>query len=150
MKDNNLKHFPQNCSQVNAKICDWLGVNTGSDNGLVSSENKPLPESMLTQLCPHIMPLGPNQLNSQQRIHQSASWHRAVLYYLCIGQKAGNSSSNTVKPLILAKSLVELNLNWRLLITQLSELLQLHFHFRHDTWLQWIGQRQLHDEMRNF
>ena len=29
-------------------------------------------------------------------------------------------------------------------------LLQLHLHFRLNTWLQWIGQRQLQDEMRTF
>ena len=27
--------------------------------------------------------------------------------------------------------------------------LQLHLHSRLNTWLQWIGQRQLEDEMRN-
>ena len=32
---------------------------------------------------------------------------------------------------------------------RLSALLQLHLHSQHNTWLQWIGQRQLHDETRN-
>ena len=35
-----------------------------------------------------------------------------------------------------------------LLITKMY-LLQLHFHFRHNTWLQWIWHRQLQDETRN-
>ena len=33
--------------------------------------------------------------------------------------------------------------------TGLSALLQLHLHFWPNTWLQWIGQRQLQGEMRN-
>ena len=37
----------------------------------------------------------------------------------------------------------------KLLITQMSALLQLHFHSQLNTWLQWIGQRQLQDETRN-
>ena len=43
----------------------------------------------------------------------------------------------------------------KLVITQmklehgLSALLQLHLHSRLDTWLQWIGQRQLQDKTRN-
>ena len=32
---------------------------------------------------------------------------------------------------------------------RISALLQLHLHSRLDTWLQWIGQRQLQDEARN-
>ena len=32
---------------------------------------------------------------------------------------------------------------------RLSALLQLHLHSQHNTWLQLIGQRQLHDEARN-
>ena len=31
----------------------------------------------------------------------------------------------------------------------LSALLQLHLHSQLNTWLQWIGQRPLHDETRN-
>ena len=30
-----------------------------------------------------------------------------------------------------------------------STLLQLHFHSRYNTWLQWIGQRQLQDQARD-
>ena len=32
---------------------------------------------------------------------------------------------------------------------RLSALLQLHLHSRVNTWLQWIGHRQLQDETRN-
>ena len=32
---------------------------------------------------------------------------------------------------------------------RLSALLQLHLHSQLNTWLQWIGQRQLQDETRN-
>ena len=32
---------------------------------------------------------------------------------------------------------------------RLSALLQLHLHSQFNTWLQWIGQRQLQDETRN-
>ena len=31
----------------------------------------------------------------------------------------------------------------------LSALLQLHLHFRLNTWLQWIEQRQLQDDIKN-
>ena len=31
----------------------------------------------------------------------------------------------------------------------MSALLQLHLHFRLNTWLQWIEQRQLQDKIRN-
>ena len=31
----------------------------------------------------------------------------------------------------------------------LSALLQLHLSYLLNTWIQWIGQRQLHDQMRN-
>ena len=32
---------------------------------------------------------------------------------------------------------------------RLSALLQLHLHYLLNSWLQWIGQRQLQDQMRN-
>ena len=44
-----LKHL-WNCSWVNATEPDWSLVNIGSNNGLVLSANKPLPELTLTQI----------------------------------------------------------------------------------------------------
>ena len=50
IKNRYLELFLQNCPQVNAtRPHRWL-VNIGSDNGLVLSGNKPLPEPMLTQI----------------------------------------------------------------------------------------------------
>ena len=43
-----LEHSLWNCSQVNATEPYWWEAYIGSDNGLVSSDNKPLPELMLT------------------------------------------------------------------------------------------------------
>ena len=43
-----LKYFLWNGYQVNATKPHWSLVNLGSDNGLVPSGNKPLPELVLT------------------------------------------------------------------------------------------------------
>ena len=42
--------IPCNCPQVNATKPHWMLVNTGLSNGLVRSDNQPLPESLLTQI----------------------------------------------------------------------------------------------------
>ena len=44
-------HFLQNRPQVNAKEHIGWKVNIGTDNGLVPSGTKPLPEPMLIQIC---------------------------------------------------------------------------------------------------
>ena len=49
--DKYLKYFLWNCYQVNATTPHWSLVNIGSDNGLVPSGNKPLPEPVVTQIC---------------------------------------------------------------------------------------------------
>ena len=46
--DKYLKYFQWNCYQVNATIPHGSLVNIGSDNGMVPSGNKPLPEPVLT------------------------------------------------------------------------------------------------------
>ena len=45
-----LRYLLWNCPQMNVARPYWWEVNIGSDNGLVPSGNKPLPESMLTQI----------------------------------------------------------------------------------------------------
>ena len=42
--------LPVNCSQINATESQWWYVNIASGDGLLPSGNKPLPESMLTQI----------------------------------------------------------------------------------------------------
>ena len=58
-----LEDFMWNYPQVNAEETHWWHVNTGSDNGLVPTGNKPLPEPMLTQISRHMASLGHNELN---------------------------------------------------------------------------------------
>ena len=61
-----------------------------------------------------------------------------------------------LQDIYIVKPLIEYapGLAIKLLITQmqlehrLSALLQLHLHSHHNTWLQWVGQRQLQDEKR--
>ena len=45
-----LTHLLWNCPNMNVIGLDWWSVDIGSGNGLVPSGNKPLPESMLTQI----------------------------------------------------------------------------------------------------
>ena len=45
-----LRHLLWNCPDMNVNWLHWWSVNIGSGNGLVPSGNKPLPESMLTQI----------------------------------------------------------------------------------------------------
>ena len=45
-----LRYLLWNCPQMNATRPYWWYVNIGSGNGLVPPGNKPLPESMLTQI----------------------------------------------------------------------------------------------------
>ena len=45
-----LRYLLWNCPQMNAPRPYWWWVNIGSDNGLVPSGNKPLPEPILTQI----------------------------------------------------------------------------------------------------
>ena len=54
--------------------CHWL-VNFGSDNGLVPSDNKPLTETMLTQLYCHMVSLGHKELKLFAKM---ISTHRLV------------------------------------------------------------------------
>ena len=53
---------------MNATGPYWKQVNIGLGNGLVPSGNKPLPETMLTQIyvCHHIASLGQNELKKFQ------------------------------------------------------------------------------------
>ena len=48
-KDRHCDQFPWSCPQVNATRINGNYVNIGSGNGLVPSDNKPLPEPMQTQ-----------------------------------------------------------------------------------------------------
>ena len=50
IKGRYLEHLLWNCLQLNATRPHWWLVNTGSGDGLVPSGNKPLPETMLTQI----------------------------------------------------------------------------------------------------
>ena len=45
-----LRHLLWNCHNMNVTGLHWRSVNIVSDNGLVPSGNKPLPEPMLTQI----------------------------------------------------------------------------------------------------
>ena len=45
-----LRYLLWNCRQLNVTGPYWWLVNIGSGNGLVPSGNKPLPESLLTQI----------------------------------------------------------------------------------------------------
>ena len=51
IKDRYLEHFLWNYHPVDAIKPHWLLVNIASDDSLVLSGNKPLPEPMLTQTC---------------------------------------------------------------------------------------------------
>ena len=46
-----INHLFFKCPQVYATKHFWWWVNTGSNNGLMPSDNKPLPEPTLTQVC---------------------------------------------------------------------------------------------------
>ena len=48
IKDMHFQYFLWNSPQVNAINTHWFEVNIGSGNGLVPSDNKPLPEPTLT------------------------------------------------------------------------------------------------------
>ena len=45
-----LRHILWNCPNMNVTGLHWWSVNIASGNGLVPSDNKPLPEQMLTQI----------------------------------------------------------------------------------------------------
>ena len=50
IKDRCIEHFVWNCPQLNLTRHRWWSRNIGSSNSLVQSDNKPLPEPMLTQI----------------------------------------------------------------------------------------------------
>ena len=54
--------LPVKQQQVNATELHWWQVNISSDNDFGPSDNKPLPELVLTNLCHH-MPLGHNEFS---------------------------------------------------------------------------------------
>ena len=74
-----LRYLLCNSPYMNFTVFYWWQVNIGSSNGLVPSGNKPLPESMLTQLdlSRHMASLGHNVLTwfnlnfSSKMIHYS-------------------------------------------------------------------------------
>ena len=71
------EHFLWNCPEVNVTRHDWRLFNIGSGNELVLSGDMPFIAcaSVDTDLCHHMMSLGPNELNKPP-FHSSAAFAR--------------------------------------------------------------------------
>ena len=65
-------------TQVNATIPGWLLVDIGSDNGLMSSGNKPLPEPMLIQIRVAIWHREATIGRDKTALVRVVAWHRII------------------------------------------------------------------------
>ena len=96
-----LEHFLWNYPQVNAIRLHLSSVNIGSDNGLVPSGNKPLPEPVLTQIYVAIwchqakMSWSPGNQFHPDLPHTEQQWWKNVLmgfhHHAAKSYKAGDT-----------------------------------------------------------
>ena len=78
------RHLLWNCPNMDVTVLHWWSVNIGSGNGLVPLGNKPLPESMLTQISggtrPQCQTVPDRRLSASRWCHRNTHWRIIRVY----------------------------------------------------------------------